>query len=83
MFPAENKLLYSLLINNEFVNTVVEADELLSQELISSIQSYPDEFRQTANLARKIICGNEISHPLSSGEAAEIKSKIFEKLVNI
>jgi hypothetical protein len=73
-----NHTVYELLVNDDFINYVIQPTLIIREMWEKFFDSHP-EIIPAAIEAKKILLGEAITHTLSANEYSELEKQLFEK----
>lgn len=78
MYQSSNdKLLYKILVNDDFIHYVLEPTESLTQQWNRYFELHPNEL-PLLDVARNILTGKELTNQLSPFEIKELENEILQ-----
>lgn len=80
MNSALNKDVYSFLVNNDFINFVINPTYILKKTWKSFFKIHP-ELIVVADEAKKILLGETLSIQLSSEEVSDMKNNVLKNIL--
>lgn len=80
MNSALNKDVYVFLVNNDFINFVINPTYLLKKTWKSFFKIHP-ELIAVAEEAKKILMGETLSIQLSSDDASDMKNNVLKNIL--
>lgn len=72
-----DKLLYKILVNDDFIHYVLEPTDLLTQQWNRYFELHPNEL-PLLDIARNIINGKDLAYQLSPFEIKELEKEIVQ-----
>lgn len=78
MNSPTNHTVYELLVNDDFINYVIQPTLIIREMWEKFFDSHP-EIIPAAIEAKKILLGQDITYSLSANECNEIEKGLFEK----
>lgn len=78
MNSKTNYTVYELLVNDDFINYVIQPSLIIKEMWENYFDSHP-EIIPAAIEAKSILLGENMTQTLTSGECSEMENQIFKK----